>query len=131
MSGVEHTDRQAPLGQLRGQVGRDRRLAHSALARDDGNDTGGGRDVGVERVVARLEPGPGHDVLLLFCGHLAEVDPHLGDTGQAGHSQLDVLHHLGWQRAAGRGQGDGGVHVAAPRVDLDDLQHAQVDDVVV
>jgi hypothetical protein len=128
--GVEHTDRQSPLGQLRGQVGRDRRLAHSALARGDGNDTGGGRDVGVERVVPCLPPGPGHDVLLLFRGHLAEVDRRRRDTGQARHAQLDVFHDLGSQRAAGRGQGDGDIHVAVLRADLDDLHHAQVDDVV-
>jgi hypothetical protein len=39
-----------------------------------------------------LNRARGHDVLLLFCGHLAEVDPHLGDAEQAGHAQLDVLH---------------------------------------
>ena len=94
-----------------GQVGGDRRLAHAALARRDGDHAGGGRDVGVGRVVAAFQRARAMRPLRLVGRHLAHAHLHLVDAGQAAHPQLDVLHELGPQRAAGGGQGDGDLDV--------------------
>jgi hypothetical protein len=98
--GVEHADRQPPLRQQDSQVGGDRRLADPALARSDGHDADGGRDVGVRCVLPRLGhvgrgQGDGHVHLAALA-----VDVDAVDYAQVDHvvAQLGIDHPP--QRAA-------------------------------
>ena len=105
--GVEHPDGEPSGGHGRGQVHRDRGLAHPALARGDQDDLGGGADGGVLVALGDVEPGLGHGRGLLLGGHLGPLQADVGDPGDRPQAGADVTLDLGPQRAARGGEGDG------------------------
>ena len=103
--GVEEADGEAPAGQGHGQVDGDRGLAHPTLARGDGQDPGGGRDVDVEsaRSSWALQPGPVHEGGAL--GRRPSPRGRPGPTvtpGRLATRRLDVRAELGPQRDSRR-----------------------------
>ena len=125
------TVRPAP-GQGHGQVDRDRRLAHAALARGDGQHPGRGRDGGRRRASSwACQPGPVHDRARWPGVHLARCATSTAVTpGSAPTRPLDVALDLGPQRAAGDGQGDLHLRPAPSGRRSTSPHHAEVDDVV-
>ena len=126
--GVQHAHAQAPRRHRRGQVDRDARLAHPALAAGHRDHPRRQRDLGGRGIFGQLPPHPLHQVGALLLGHLAELDPGLAHARQAPELRFDVLFDLGAQGTAGDGEHDRRRHRAVvTHVDLPD--HAQVDDV--
>jgi hypothetical protein len=129
--GVEHADRQPPLRQHDGEVGGDRRLADPALP----------------EAMATIRAVVGMSVFsafsrafhrawamrLLFCSTV--ISPKWTRTSATSGrlATRSFTSFIIWARSGqptGRGQGDGDVHVAALAVDVDAVDHAQVDHVV-
>ena len=105
--GIEDPDLEATGGQGDGQVDRDRRLAHAALPRGDGEHPRARRRTAVVgRVLPRLPAGACHDGSPLLGVHGG--DPHLdrSDPLEARHVARHVAFDLVPHRAAGHGQGD-------------------------
>ena len=103
--GVEHADAEAHVAQGDGQVGRDGRLAHAALARGDGDDAGDGTRCGFQLGFRTR----GLSALL-------DDDEHLGARESLPQQRLDLvldLHRKGVM-ALGEAQHDGRLAVGSP-----------------
>ena len=126
--GVHYSNGEAGLGERRGQVGGDRRLADSALARRDHEDLGRGRDSGVRGVVADVEAGLGHRRGPFVLVEFAPADRDAGDTGKRREPTTNVPLDLGSQWTTTGREGDVEMDLAAGR-DGCAAGHAQFDDV--
>ena len=125
--GVEQPDLEALVGDGRRQVDAERRLAHPALAAAHRDHPGQRAHAGRGSVLPRPLPGPFHQAGAFLLAHGGDVHRHVVDPGHrrnlAHHVTFDLVAH----RAGGDGEGDGDGHPAA--VDVDALDHAEVDDV--
>ena len=97
--GIEDADGVAHRRDRGRQVHGDARLADAALAARDGEDAGGGGDLGVGSVLAGVPAGLEHRLAALVGVHLAPLDAHVGDAGMTGDPGLDVALDLGAQWA--------------------------------
>ena len=129
--GVEHANRQPPLRQHDGEVGGDRRLADPALP----------EAMATVRAVVGMSVFSAFSrafhrtwaMRLLFCSTV--ISPKWTRTSATSGrlATRSFTSFIIWARSGqptGRGQGDGDVHVAALAVDVDAVDHAQVDHVV-
>jgi len=96
------------------------------LPEGDGQDSGGGRDGRLGRILAGLPAGPGHDGGALGRVHGGDVNLHGAHPVQTPRPAPDVALDLGAQRAGGDGQCDVDHDLVAHYGD--GTHHAQVDD---
>ena len=125
---VDHPDVVASRGQSSGEVDRDRRLAHAALAGGDGQYFGCSRDGGIGCVFGRVLPCNRHGGRLLFGRQLGPVDLDPRHSGERLDPSLGVTLDLGPEWTARRGQGDRDGDEAVCG-DNGPLGHSEIDDV--
>ena len=126
--GIEHPDGETLRGDCGCEVHRDRTLPHAALAAGDGDHLAGEGHVRVGRVLAGVPAGLQHHVAALVAGHLAPLDPHVGDARVHGDAGFNILLDLGTERAAADRELDPNGDDSLGR-DGHGRHHAQRDDV--